>query len=165
MSEANEQVLTMQELREAVEQSLTPLHELKGIKREQLEAVYALAHDYYRTGNYEKAETLFRFLTLFDHFSEKYWMAYGAVEQVLKKWDAAIAAYGMVCMTFDVHNVKAAFYAAQCHLGRGDRENALSALEHVKTFAEPETETGREFLAKAETLRAQILANGAKQEG
>lgn len=162
MSEENSNILTPAEIAEALEQSVTPLHELKGIRIEEMEAVYALAHDYYQTGRFEDAETLFRFLTMFDHLNAKYWMGYGAVEQVLKKWDKAISAYALVCVTLDVHNVKAAYYAAECHLARGDRANAVNALDHVKEFAE-DNEMGRKYLAKAEKLRALIAENDQKE--
>ena len=162
MSEATNNILTPAEIAEALEQSVTPLHEMKGIRMEEMEAVYALAHDFYQAGRFEDAETLFRFLTMFDHLNVKYWMGYGAVEQVLKKWDNAIKAYALVCVTLDVHNVKASYYAAECHLARGDRANAISALDFVKEYAE-NNEMGREFRAKAEQLRARILANDQKE--
>lgn len=157
MSETNI-TLSMTELAEALKQSQTPLHELKGIRIEEMEAVYALAHDYYQTGRFEDAETLFRFLTMFDHLNAKFWMGYAAVEQVLKHYDKAIAAYAYVCVTLDVHNVKAAYYAAECYLAKGDRENAQSSIEFVKEYADVKTEVGRSFLAKAKQLQTRMEA-------
>jgi len=157
MSETNT-TLSMTELAEALKQSQTPLHELKGIRIEEMEAVYALAHDYYQTGRFEDAETLFRFLTMFDHLNAKFWMGYAAVEQVLKHYDKAIAAYAYVCVTLDVHNVKAAYYAAECYLAKGDRENAQSSIEFVKEYADVKTEVGRSFLAKAKQLQTRMEA-------
>lgn len=162
MSEENiGQVLTA--LATVMEDGKKPLHELKGISIEEMEAVYSLAHDYYQTGRYEDAETLFRFLTMFDHLNEKFWMGYAAVEQVLRHYDRAIAAYAYVCVTLDVHNVKAAYYAAECYLAKGDRTNAQSSIEFVKEYADVKTEMGRTFLAKAKQLESRMAA--AEKEG
>ena len=162
MSEENT-TLTMTELAKALEESQTPLHELKGIRLEEMEAVYALAHDYYQTGRYEDAETLFRFLTMFDHLNEKFWMGYAAVEQVLKQYDKAIAAYAYVCVTLDLHNVKAAYYAAECYLAKGDLTNAQSSIDFVKEYADVKTEMGRTFLAKAKSLQSRLTATAEKE--
>ncbi len=157
MSEANT-TLTMTELAKTLEEGTKPLHELKGIRLEEMEAVYALAHDFYQTGRYEDAETLFRFLTMFDHQNEKFWMGYAAVEQVLRHYDRAIAAYAYVCVVLDVHNVKAAYYAAECYLAKGDRTNAQSSIDFVKEYADVKTEMGRTFLAKAKNLQPRVEA-------
>lgn len=162
MSEGND-TLSLTEFAKVLEEGNRPLHELKGIRLEEMEAVYALAHDYYQTGRYEDAETLFRFLTMFDHLNEKFWMAYAAVEQVLKNYDKAIAAYAYVCVTLDVHNVKAAYYAAECYLAKGDRENAQSSIEFVNAYADVKTEMGRTFLAKAKNLQARLAAMPVKE--
>lgn len=162
MSEENG-TLSLNEFAKALEEGTRPLHELKGIRLEELEAVYALAFDYYQTGRYEDAETLFRFLTMFDHLNVKYWMGYAAVEQVLKHYDKAISAYAYVCVTLDLHNVKAAYYAAECYLAKGDRANARSSLEFVNEFADVKTEMGRTFRAKAKQLESRLEAPAGKE--
>ena len=135
-----------------VEKGLTTVAELRGISTDELEAVYALAYDYYRVGNYDSAETLFRFLTVMDHFNEKYWMGMAAVYQVQKRFKEALRIYAFVAVTLNVKNVNASYYAAECYLATGDVTNATSALEHVKTYADAKTEEGREMLAKAAKL-------------
>ena len=162
MSETNT-AFSMAELAEVLEKSQTPLYELKGIRLEEMEAVYALAHDYYQTGRYEDAETLFRFLTMFDHLNEKFWMGYAAVEQVLKHYDKAVAAYAYVCVILNVHNVKAAYYAAECYLAKGDRVNAQSSIDFVKEYADVKTEEGRTFLVKAKKLQTRLEVTSEKE--
>lgn len=143
-----------------VEKGLTTVAELRGITPDELEAVYALAYDYYRVGNYDSAEALFRFLTVMDHFSEKYWMGMAAVYQVKKRFKEAVRAYAFVAVTLNAKNVKASYYAAECYLATGDVKNATSALEHVKTFADAKTEEGREMLAKAARLEKVVKSKG-----
>ena len=136
------------------------LKSAKGITNEEMNAVYSLAHDFYRTGRYQDAETLFKFLTVYDHLNPRYWMGLGATRQVQRRFEEAIKAYALVSVTLDVKNVKAPYYAAECFLAMGDRENARKALEHVKLFCDAKTEEGRTMLAKA--ARLEKLAAGGE---
>ena len=147
------------DLAEMLGNGVTTVRDLKGVSDGEMDAVYALAHDFYQTGRYDDAETLFRFLVLFDHLNPKYHLALGAVLQVKKDFDSAIKCYSLVCGLLDIKNVKASFYSAECYLAKGDRESALSALMHVDTYADVKTEEGREFKAKAAKLRK--LVEGA----
>lgn len=144
------------QLAEMLEMGLTTVAEQRGITDEELEAAYALAHDYYQVGNYETAETLFRFLTLMSHFNEKYWMGLAAVHQVKKRFKEALRAYAYVVYMLNLSNYKASYYAAECCLALGDVENATSAIGHVKKFADPTTEEGRTFLAKVAKLEKAV---------
>ena len=67
------------------------LKQLKGVTNAELEAVYSLAFGYYQTGKFNEALKLFQFLVLFDHLNKKYWMGLGAVQQVLKDFEARAA--------------------------------------------------------------------------
>ena len=131
------------------------LGELKGISREELEAVYSLGFTHYRTGRYEDASKLFQFLVLFDHLNPKYWLALGAVQQVAKDYKGAIASYAYASF-LDLENPKPQLHAAECFLALGDRENAASALLALEEYCPSNTESGREYRAKAAALRKQI---------
>ena len=143
-----------------LEEGTLTLKAAKGITTEEMDAVYSLAHDFYRTGRYQDAETLFKFLTVYDHLNPRYWMGLGATRQVQRRFDEAIKAYALVSVTLDVKNVKAPYYAAECFLAKGDREGARKALEHVKHFCDAKTEEGRTMLAKA--ARLEKLAAGGE---
>ncbi len=97
---------------EMIEKGLTTIREQKGISDEEMNAVYAVAHNFYMTGRYEDAETVFKFLVMFDHLNPKYWIGLGAVRQVQKRFKQAIEAYANVVGNLDVENVKASYYAA-----------------------------------------------------
>lgn len=131
------------------------LGELKGISRDELEAVYSLGFTHYRTGRYEDAAKLFQFLVLFDHLNAKYWLALGAVQQVAKDYKAAVSSYAYASF-LDLDNPKPQFHAAECFLALGDKANAASALLALEEYCPKNTETGREYLAKAAALRKQI---------
>ena len=134
---------------------MSTVRELKGITDEEMEAMYSLGYSFYTTGRYDDAEKVFRFLVLFDHLSAKYWTALGAVQQVKKLYVDAVASYGYASF-LDLENPKPQYYAAECFLAMGDKENASSALAALDEFCPKNTEIGREYRAKAEALKAMI---------
>lgn len=139
---------------------MTTVRELKGITDAEMEAVYSLGFNFYRTGNIENAEKVFKFLVLFDHFCAKYWTALGAVLQVRKRYEGAITAYAYASF-LDIHDPKPQYLAAECYLARGERDNAASALAALDEFAPTDTGRGREYRAKAEELK-KIIEGGSQ---
>ena len=131
------------------------LKRLKGVTNAELEAVYSLAFGYYRTGKYEEALKLFQFLVLFDHLNAKYWLGLGAVQQVLKDYQSAVASYGY-CSFLKLDNPKPQLHAAECFLAMGDRRNAASSLEALDAYCPKDTDIGREYRAKAAKLREAV---------
>ena len=129
------------------------MRELKGITKAEMEAVYSVGFNMYRTGRYDDAEKIFRFLVLFDHLEPKYWMGVGAIQQVRKDYQGAIASYGYASF-LDLRNPKPQLHAAECFLAMGDKVNAASALVALDKYCPPEsTPIGRECRAKAAELR------------
>lgn len=133
------------------------VRELKGLSDGEIESIYAAGVDYYRGGNYADAEKVFRFLTVFEHTSSKYWTSYGSVLQVQGRYDEAIKAYRFATF-FDLHNPRPMYYAAVCFVKTGDLENAQMALASLAKYGPKDTEDGRRFLRKAEELKARIVA-------
>ena len=131
----------------------TTMRELRGITKAEMEAVYSVGFNMYRTGRYDDAEKIFRFLVLFDHLEPKYWMGVGAIQQVRKDYQGAISSYGYASF-LDLSNPKPQFHAAECFLALGDKVNAASALCALDKYCPPETtDVGREYRAKAAELR------------
>ena len=129
------------------------MRELKGITKAEMEAVYSVGFNMYRTGRYDDEEKIFRFLVLFDHLEPKYWLGVGAIQQVRKDYQGAIASYGYSSF-LDLSNPKPQLHAAECFLAMGDKVNAASALIALDKYCPPETSaTGREYRAKAAELR------------
>jgi len=156
---AEEQVesgIDLKAVAKLLEQGMTTLAEAKGIKAEELESVYSLALDFYRTGRYKDAETLFRFLTVYCHTEKRYQLGYGAVLQVQRRFDEAIATYARITLLLDAKWVKPSYYAAECYLAKGDKTQAMSAIEYVRECADKTTEEGRKYLGKAEELARKI---------
>ena len=132
-----------------------PFKMARGISDEELNAVYSLAYSYYSTGRYDEALKLFKFLVLFDHMSQKYWIGLGSAHQMLKNYDEAIAAYVQASL-FDLENPKPIYYAAICHLAKGDKVQAASAVCAIEMFCTKKDPKTAPFIEKAAALRAAL---------
>ena len=131
------------------------VRELKGITDSEMEAVYSMGFSFYKTGRYDDAEKVFRFLVLFDHLNPKYWTGLGAVYQMKRNYKDAVTAYGYASF-LDIKNPKPQFFAAECFAASGDKENALSALAALEAYCPENTEVGREYRKKAAELKATL---------
>ncbi len=147
--------LTAEKIEEAAKglADMGTIRELKGLTDGEMEAVYSLGFSFYNTGRYDDAEKVFRFLVLFDHLNARYWTGLGAVQQVKKLYGDAITSYGYASF-LDLENPKPQYFAAECFLAMGDKDNALSAIAALEEYCPKETELGREYLAKAAELKA-----------
>ena len=156
----NTSLLTNEKIEEAAKAfaEMGTVRELKGITDAEMEAIYSMGYSFYTTGRYEDAEKVFRFLVLFDHLNPKYWTGLGAVQQSKKLYGDAITSYGYASF-LDLDNPKPQYYAAECFLALGDKDNALSALAALEAYCPKESELGREYRAKAEELKALIEKN------
>ena len=128
------------------------LGEVKGITRRQLNAVYQMGLGFYNTCRFDDAEKVFTFLVMFDHLEPKYWLAAGAVQQVKKNFEKAKGAYVQASL-LDIHNPKPQYYAAECYLALGQRENALATLDTLLEYCTGADEVTRDSRAKAEELK------------
>ena len=81
------------------------LRALRGISDEEMEAIYAMGVNFYKAGNYEDAEKVFKFLTMYDHLNSRYWTAMGSLRQVQRKFAEAIEAYKFASF-LDLENPK-----------------------------------------------------------
>ena len=151
--------ITNDKIAEAAEKfanGFATMRELKGITKAEMEAVYSVGFNMYRTGRYDDAEKIFRFLVLFDHLEPKYWLGVGAVQQVRKDYQGAIASYGYSSF-LDLSNPKPQLHAAECFLALGDKVNAASSLMALDKYCPPEsTPISREYRAKAAEMRKLI---------
>ena len=114
-----------------------------------------LFRSYYRTGKYDDALKLFKFLVLFDHLNAKFWLGLGAVQQVLKDFQGAVASYGY-CSFLKLDDPRPQLHAAECFLAMGDKRNAASSLEALDEYCPRDTDVGREYRAKAAKLREMV---------
>src|SRR5690606_39901315 len=74
------------------------LDQVFDLTEEDEEAIYAIAHNYYNNGKYDKAIPLFQFLSIVDHLNIKWWMGLGAATQMAKEYEKAVNAYAMATL-------------------------------------------------------------------
>ena len=60
-----------------------------------METIYALGYNFFTYGKYDAAKDIFTGLTAYAPYTAHYWRALGAVNQQLKDYQEAIAAYDM----------------------------------------------------------------------
>ncbi len=131
------------------------LREMRGLSNEEMEAIYSMGVNFYKAGNYEDAEKVFRFLVMFDHLSSRYWTAMGSLRQVQRKFEQALEAYKFASF-LDLKNPKPMYYAAECYLALGQKAEALMALAALAEYVPGTTDNGRTYLAKGVQLRELI---------
>ena len=153
VKEAAMAMIDEEEIKRVVEGLLEggTMRDLKGITTAEIETIYRMGYNFYTTGNYKDADTVFRYLAMLDHTNQKYWIALGSVLQVQRRYDKAVSAYAYASF-LNLANPKPQFYAAQCFAALGDKENALGALEALDKYAPKDSP----FRAKAAELRAKI---------
>ena len=141
------------------------LRELKGVSRDELEAVYQVAYQLYSGGDYEKARKLFEFLCFFDHLERKYWLGMGGCRQMLKQYEPAIEAYSLA-MLLDSNDPLPPFHAAECHIALGNRDAAISGLTAALEWSTEGSEH-QALRERAKALRAILeeSAPAAAEEG
>lgn len=124
------------ELKEKSDVALTSIAEgasfgdIYGVEPRKLEMVYSVARTFYANRKYDDALTMFRFLTLMDHISQKYWIGYASTLQMMKQYEKAVDAYGFATI-LDIDNPKPQLQAGYCLIQLEKYEEAICALEGV----------------------------------
>jgi len=95
-----------------------------------METVYALGYNFFIYGKYEAARDLFTDLSAYAPYTSHYWRALGAVNQQLKNYTKAIAAYDMA-ITNDENDVVSYVYRAESQILSGNLDAGLQDLAMV----------------------------------
>jgi len=106
------------------------LKELEDISDDELETVYALGYNYFTYGKYEAAKDIFTGLTAYAPYTAHYWRALGAVNQQLKDYAEAIAAYDMAIANDEI-DVVSYIYRGESKILAGNVKAGLRDFEQV----------------------------------
>jgi type III secretion system low calcium response chaperone LcrH/SycD len=109
---------------------LITLQELEGISDEEMETIYALGYNFFTYGKYDAAKDIFTGLTAYAPYTAHYWRALGAVNQQLKDYTEAIAAYDMAVAN-DETDVVSYVYRGESQILSGNVAAGLIDLEKV----------------------------------
>jgi len=125
--------LTTREFGAVVGKFLLDGHTVKehsNLTSDNVEALYALAHGEYDSGQFQQAQRLFGLLCTLDHMQRRNWMGLGASCQMSEDYKGAVAAYAIAAL-FDLTDPTAGMHAADCYLAMGDREAAADGFRYV----------------------------------
>ena len=103
----------------------------KDLKQEDIDTLYQLGFGLYQSGEYERAESVFRKIVVAKPLSLKYWKSFASSLQLAKKHEEALLPWSMLCI-FDDTEPSYHMRAAECLFSLGNRKKALSALESAK---------------------------------
>ena len=104
------------------------------IKNSDMEELYSEAYTAYTADQYEKASLFFRWLAIFNPFETKYWMGWGASNQLLNNNEQALKAYAMAAL-LDTRDPYPHYHAYECYMSMNDGREALIALEDARVRA------------------------------
>lgn len=109
------------------------LRQAKGISEHDMESIYSIGYTFYNNGKYKEAIQIFSFLTLFDHFNKKYWLALGCARQMNKEYDFALRAF-MSANMHDINDPIPYVRMAECMIMLEGPESAERALNEAITL-------------------------------
>lgn len=104
------------------------LQQAFGITNYEMEKLYEEAHAYYEDDSYEEALIVFRWLVLFNVYEAKYWMGFGASEQLLERYEKGLHAYAVAAL-LDSDNPYPHYHAYECYMLLNNKEEADKALK------------------------------------
>ncbi|WP_042958938.1 SycD/LcrH family type III secretion system chaperone [Erwinia tasmaniensis] len=99
---------------EAIQNGAT-LKDVQGVSTETMNDIYKIAYDFYHHGKLDDAESLFRFLCIYDFYNSEYSMGLAAVYQLKKEYRKAIDFYALAYSLAE-EDYRPMFYAGQCNL-------------------------------------------------
>ncbi|CCG87075.1 SycD/LcrH family type III secretion system chaperone [Erwinia piriflorinigrans] len=91
------------------------LKDVQGVSDETMHDIYKIAYDFYHQGKLDDAESLFRFLCIYDFYNSEYPMGLAAVYQLKKEYRKAIDFYALA-FSLAEEDYRPMFYAGQCNL-------------------------------------------------
>jgi type III secretion system low calcium response chaperone LcrH/SycD len=112
---------------------LITLQELEGISDEEMETIYALGYNFFTYGKYDAAKDIFTGLTAYAPYTSHYWRALGAVNQQMKDYTEAIAAYDMAIAN-DETDIVSFVYRGESQILSGNVDAGLEDLRNVMNF-------------------------------
>lgn len=104
--------------------------DLRGLEPQHYEALYAIGHNHYELGQYDKAIEMFQFLVMMNPWDRRFPMALAAAYQVTGKFDKALGYYTMA-VSLNMMDPVPMFHTAECMVALGHYGEAAEALSFV----------------------------------
>lgn len=103
-----------EELIKAVQNGAS-MQDIHDVSNETMRGIYKLAYEFYQSGKLNDAESLFRFLCIYDFQNSEYAMGLAAVYQLKENYAVALDFYALA-YTLAKEDYRPMFYAGQCNL-------------------------------------------------
>lgn len=160
----NEIELYSENLIEAIQNGAT-LKDVNGVSNETMNDVYKLAYDFYHHGKLNDAESLFRFLCIYDFYNPEYAMGLAAVYQLKKDYQKAIDFYALA-YSLSNNDYRPMFYAGQCNLMQRRAVQARKCFEIVVNKCSDETLNQRAstYLLALDEINSEEMDNKSPEE-
>ena len=129
------------------------------LSSDALEGLYSLAYNYYNACDYKNAEILFQSLCVYKYNEYRFWMGLAGCRQALDNLTGAIDAYSLAGVASLLKNPVPFFYAAQCYLKLGDKENAIGGLKGLITMCDDTNAEHVDIKGKSEELLTLLTQN------
>ncbi len=122
------------------------------VSDQELDRLYHEGYVDYKEDRTEKAQEIFHLLTLLNPFAVKHWLALGATEMTLEKWEEALKRLAVASL-LEPEDPQPHLHAYYCYQALEDAGEAKVALEKASELAVKWP--SREIEKEIETLRQQ----------
>jgi type III secretion system low calcium response chaperone LcrH/SycD len=133
-----------------------PFYTKRGLKAEDIEALYAAGYNLYSAGQFKEAADIFRLLCTYEHRNPRNWMALGGASQHINNHQSANAAFAMAGI-LDPVNPDARMHAADSFIALKDYNGARKCAEAAITICGDRPELS-EIKQRAIALRDALAA-------
>lgn len=137
------------------------LADLYNLGEKDLEVIYSFALNFYKNEKYADAISIFRYLCMNDHLTQKWWIGLGAAQQKSGDYQGAIQSYTMATM-LDVEDPRPPLHGGYCLMMLGQNEQATNAFEHVVMVCDKKPEHAA-LKTQAEMLLG-VVRSGSKDK-
>jgi len=139
-----------------------PLGALRGLSRDDYEAIYAVGHGLYQQGRYQDACHVFSWLALHHHMERRFISALAASLQMCQRHEDALRIY-TVAAVLDPADPIPTYHMAECLIATGRLAQALEALAMVVAQCRPGAHDA--LRQRAQALEALLSRRRTPQEG
>jgi len=151
-------------LLEAIENGAT-LKDVHDVSQETMDGVYKFAYDFYHQGKLNDAESLFRFLCIYDFYNPEYAMGLAAVYHLKKNYTKAIDFYALA-YSLSKNDYRPIFYAGQCNLMLRHTLQARKCFDIViNRCSEPSLlERAKSYLSAIDNINNSVSDNSKEEK-
>ncbi|WP_299999412.1 type III secretion system translocator chaperone SicA [uncultured Cedecea sp.] len=163
-NDENDVIQYSDSLLEAIQNGAT-LKDVNGVSNDTMNDVYKLAYDFYHHGKLNDAESLFRFLCIYDFYNPEYAMGLAAVYQLKKDYQKAIDFYALA-YSLSKDDYRPMFYAGQCNLMQRRSVQARKCFEIVVNRCDDEVLNQRAstYLLALNEINSEEVEDGPTEE-